>query len=319
MIEFNDKQKWALEQYDNLALKLGKDGKTSYSQASKLAGVSDSVISRIRNGKYNGNVEKNLNVLIDYFENREKNKNLAFNPGYAETSVSKDCYEVMEFCHTLGRCARITGDAGIGKTKAAVKYAEDHASNCILITANPTKSSMKAILKELGKALNIKKREVDELYDSIIERLHGGMLIIIDEAQFLNAGAINTLRSIPDYFERMGEVLGLCLIGNHSLKTKFEVKNNDEIYEQIGDRSRFKPEFYKSDISKDDIALLIPQLSGKEMELEFLHKLMKLKGSSLRSVIDVYTMALNNENISYEGLKVAAEGISRLSRGRKQD
>lgn len=319
MTEFTNKQKWALNQYDELALKLGKDGKTSYSQAAKIVGVSDSVISQIRNGKYNGNSEKNLNVLVNYFENREKNRNLAFNPVYAETSVSKDCYEVIRFCHILGRCSRITGDAGIGKTKAAIKYAEDYSGNCILITANPTKSSMRSILKELGKALNIKKREVDELYDGIIERLHGGMIIIIDEAQFLNAGAINTLRSIPDYFERMGEVLGLCLIGNHSLKTKFEVKNNDEIYEQIGDRSRFKPEFYKSDISKDDIALLIPQLAGKDMELEFLHKLMKLKGSSLRSVLDVYTMALNNENISYEGLKVAAEGISRLSRGRKQD
>lgn len=319
MYEFSDKEKWALEQYEELALKLGKNGTTNYSQASKVIGISSSIISSIKSGNYKGNYEKSLQTLIDYFEIKEKQKDIEYRPKYVSTSVSADCYEVLRICQSLGRCVRITGDAGIGKTKSAIKFAEDHPNSCILITANPIFAGTKAIMNRLGKSLNVANKDLADLYDNVSNRLHDGMIIIIDEAQCLNANAINTLRSIPDYFESKGETLGLAFMGNHSLKTKLELKNNDEVYEQVGSRSRFKPEYYKSDLTIKDIAMVIPQLEGCDKELNFLHKLMQLKGCSLRNVVDVYTFALNNGNISYEGLKASAEGISRINRKRSKE
>lgn len=261
-------------------------------------------------------MKRHFKPLIDYFETKERQKNIEYRPKYVPTSVSSDCYEVISICQSLGRCVRITGDAGIGKTKSAIKYSEDHPNTCIMITANPIFAGTKAIMTRLGKSLNVANKDLADLYDNILNRLHDGMIIIIDEAQCLNANAINTLRSIPDYFEDRGETLGLVFMGNHSLKTKLELKNNNEIYEQVGSRSRFKPEYYKSDLTIDDIAMVIPQLSGCDKELNFLHKLMQLKGCSLRNVVDVYTFALNNDNITYEGLKASAEGISRMNRKR---
>ena len=316
MYEFSDKEKWALQQYDELALKSGKNGTPNYSQASKIIGLSSAMLSAIKNNTYKGDYKKNLETLIDYFETKERQKDIEYRPKYVPTSVSSDCYEVISICQSLGRCVRITGDAGIGKTKSAIKYAEDHPNTCIMITANPIFAGTKAIMNRLGKNLNVANKDLADLYDNITNRLHDGRIIIIDEAQCLNANAINTLRSIPDYFESKGETLGLVFMGNHSLKTKLELKNNDEIYEQVGSRSRFKPEYYKSDLTVDDIALVIPQLKGCEKELNFLHKLMQLKGCSLRNVVDVWTFALNNGNVTYEGLKASAEGISRMNRKR---
>ncbi len=106
------------------------------------------------------------------------------------------------------------GDAGIGKTQAALKYARDHESNCIYIYVPPCMGTQNAITKAIGKKLGIRKRAMDELWETIAEKLTDGMIIILDEAQHLSYEAIEMLRSFPDVFANTNKTVGICLIGN---------------------------------------------------------------------------------------------------------
>ena len=49
----------------------------------------------------------------------------------------------------------MTGDAGVGKTKALHKYIEDHPHDSVMITINPCTKSTKAVLKLLALSLGV--------------------------------------------------------------------------------------------------------------------------------------------------------------------
>ena len=82
----NDKQSWALEQFDHLAEREGSQNK-----AAQLVGVSLSIVSGLKTGNYKGNRDKQFEKLIAYFELKQEasEKVVAIDSEYVPTSISE--------------------------------------------------------------------------------------------------------------------------------------------------------------------------------------------------------------------------------------
>lgn len=295
MFEFTERQKWALDKYDALAEEL-----ESANNAAARIGISAGTISSIKSGKYKADPTNQLNKLIAYFENKEEAAENYTAGEYIKTSISDNVYAIIRNCHLKGGLAIACGDAGIGKTQAAKQYVKDYGSSCIYITANPCIKSPKSVLKLLGAQFNIAANSLDDLWLAIAGKLSDGMVIIIDEAQHLGLRTIETLRSFADQFDSKGQTLGICFIGNQETVGRLGGRQKAE-FAQIRNRTKQTKIYSAKQILREDMELLFPALSGKDMELEFMLKIARSQ-QAIRGAVNLFSNAYDNDNITYKGL-----------------
>lgn len=112
-----EKQANAIRQFEELAVRVGSEKK-----AGQLIGVSSSIISQLRSENYKGDVEKQFERLYTYFETKSKAADTYSEIEYAPTTISEVVYQTLENVKIKGGFAFVTGDAGIGKTKALRKF-----------------------------------------------------------------------------------------------------------------------------------------------------------------------------------------------------
>lgn len=303
IMNYTEQQIWALEEFDKLELKEG-----SQSKASQKIGISDGIVSRLRKGKYTGDIDKQFNILIQYFEVKTENEKIFKTDDYLETSISTEIYDYIRRCQIKGGLMAISGDAGIGKSRTIRKFAQDNQSSTIWITANPCLNTVKPILKMLSRKLNVIAKTNDDMYLGISEKLKDGMVIIVDEAQLLSINVIETLRGFSDYFSDNGMTLGIVFIGNSTTINKFGAKES-AVFEQIENRTIQKPVFSTKDILKDDIKLLFPQLEEKEMELDFMLSVARSR-QGIRGAKNLFSESYDNNNITYDGLVAMAKHMN---------
>lgn len=221
---YTEEQQWALEKFDELAARMGSQNK-----ACQTVGISAAIISPLKAGKYAGNADTQFEKLISYFKIKTE---AAAAPAvtqvssdYAPTSISSKVYDVIRNCHLQGGLAIACGDAGIGKTKAARKYLQDHPNDTIFVTLNPCLTTIKSLLKVLCSRLNVAaSRSNDEMWLQLAGRLRDGMVIIVDEAQHLPIRPLETLRALTDYFVDQGQTLGIVFISNSDSINNFGSK-----------------------------------------------------------------------------------------------
>ena len=112
------------------AYKLG-DEVGSLNKAGQLMKVSSAILSGLKSGAYKGNHDKQYAIIEAYFEADEAAKDVYHHGEYVPTSISEDIYEIIRNCHAKGGLAVAAGDAGVGKTQAAKKYAADNPNMAI--------------------------------------------------------------------------------------------------------------------------------------------------------------------------------------------
>jgi DNA transposition AAA+ family ATPase len=302
-MSFTEEQRWALEQFDALAQKLGSQNK-----ACAVVGVSAAIISPLKKGTYPGDSSAQFGKLISYFKTKEE---AAASPAqglivgdYVQTSISSKVYDGIRNCQLKGGLALICGDAGVGKSKAAEKFVEDHPNDAVMITLNPCFASLKSTLKMLCRALNVNERNIADMWIGIVGKLRDGMVLIIDEAQHTPPKTIEAIRAMPDYFYRHGKTLGVVFIGNLKAVGKFGGERDAE-FAQISNRTKQKRVYLTSQIRKSDIQLLFPELRDA-MSVDFLLKVAR-SAQAIRGAVNLYSNALDNDNTSYEGLVAMAK------------
>lgn len=291
-----DKQEKAIKQFEELATRLGSEKK-----AGQMIGVASSIISQLRSESYKGDVDKQFEKLFTYFETKSKAADKYSEVEYAPTTISEVVYQTLENVKIKGGFAFVTGDAGIGKTKALRRFRADNELNCVMITINPCTKSTKAVLKMLALELGLPiSQSRDDLWMSIAAKLHDGMVIAVDEAQLLTYGSIETLRSFADFFSERGQTLGVALVGNDGIREKIEGRSREQ-YRQVNNRAWQRQQLRTLDVQRGDIEMLIPMLSGKEQEIEFLYRIAQT-AEGVRGAVRLFGNAYDMGAYDFNGL-----------------
>ena len=302
-MEYTNEQQALLEKVEQLKQEKG----ISQNEVGKLLGISGTALSQIKNGKYPADPQSIFDAMTNYFGIKEKAKLTYTEVEYASTNVSSKIYDIISVCQIKGGLAIVAGDAGIGKTKAARKFVSDNPSSSILITINPCLTSIKSLLKAIADRIGAsQERSRDELWLAITKKLSDGMVLIFDEAQHLTLKNIEVLRSFSDYFNDLGQTLGICFIGNTETMANIGTKKAE--FAQIANRTKQKKIYTKSEIKRDDIKKLFPLLETekKDAEIDLLYRVTQTP-QALRGAINLFSNAYDNEDYSYSGLIAMAK------------
>jgi DNA transposition AAA+ family ATPase len=279
-------------------------------QFAREIGVSDAMVSGYISGTY-PNPETLEKKAREYFALIEKPEVSERPPRYVETSISGLVYDTIEYSHVNHCISFVTGGPGIGKTKAAMKYARDF-SETIYIPASTACKSLKDLYRMIARSLRISDRKsLMELQEDIRAKLDGSSkLLIIDEAQHLVLTAIDGIRALNDGrrdFEDEDEFapVGIVFIGNHLLKSQMEGRRESE-YDQIFSRIQMQQRLFTKDVRLDDIRLLFPMLVARSMEkeIEFLHTIARSR-RGIRGAVNIFLNASKNGDVTFAGLSAA--------------
>lgn len=284
-----------------------RDCDNSQNKAAKALGWSPAYISTYLKGDFKGDLEKFEASLTEAFSNKNAAENLksaVVSGTYKPTSVSESVYETIRLCHLKGGLAIECGDAGIGKTMACKKYAEDYPSSAIYVTVNPCLVTLNAFLKLLCRVQKITTTgRKDEMWMRLSDTFAGERkVLIIDEAQHL---PIKTIEAIRAFFDS-NPLLGICLVGN--IETVTNTGKSKEAFAQIRNRTKLTEIRHTTAIKGNDIALLFPAVSEDEKAKGFLLGIARSE-QGIRGASNVFSNAVDNGNITYEGLLAMAKAM----------
>lgn len=232
----------------------------SWNVISDELSLSPAVISTWRKKNYPGDVE-NINEQVKRYLILQKRKSLApqVDLDYVKIKNNEIILKVLETAHVDGVIGAIIGDTGTSKTTSIREYMK--SNNVILLSANRTFKFPVEYLRRIHTHQLIGKDgrgTVNRMYeDIVIELKRKDVMIIIDQADYLNLSAIDIFRSIND---EAG--VGVVFVGLPSFLSK--LRGKDPEIRQVRDRIRVRVElkrFSQSDC-KSILDKNFPGLNG---------------------------------------------------------
>ena len=190
-------------------------------------GRSEAYVSRYLNGKPEGDVEAFERAVSDMLRNDKRKR--SWGDVYFGTAVVDTCHSVFDHIRETSDIGLVHGAAGIGKTTACKKYAEEN-STVIFFTCTEGNGSMYGVLSGIATGIDMRKWNPSAMKKSqfITEKLNGsGRLIIIDNAQRITPGG---LRFLFDLHDETG--VSVALVGNPEVLGK--LSGNDQMTSRIG-------------------------------------------------------------------------------------
>ena len=285
----------------------------SQAKAAPMMGISQTALSQYRRSMYdNGDIAALESKLEEFFRTQEEQQASTerampyrSTQDYIPTSISEDVCKLIRYCQIEKGMVIIHGDAGIGKTKGAEKFVRENPAASVYIQATPSIGTLGNLLKVVARALKVpESRNKLDLMLSIREKLEGtNKVIIIDEAQHLQLRALEEIRAWADPNPITGQPgVGIALIGNHEVYARM-VGKQEARFAQLFSRIRMNRYYSTRKVTSEDVKALFPKLAedGKTKELTFLHGICQSKWG-IRGAVNVYNNAVNNEDISHEGL-----------------
>ncbi|NUZ06720.1 AAA family ATPase [Piscinibacter koreensis] len=198
--------------------------------------VSHSVLTKWLTGSYPGDNAGVLEKLRRWEHTRSVSPGELRYPGmptWVPTQTGRDIETALAFAQREPSISVIFGGAGVGKTTAIRRYAEEN-NNVWVTTSSPARGSMAAALSDVADTLGMRglPQRPDQVSRDIMQALRGTEgLLIVDEAQHLSVGALEELRSIHDSCE-----IGLCLSGNDSVYSKMTGGGRKAVFAQLFSR-----------------------------------------------------------------------------------
>lgn len=299
-----------------------KETGISQAKAAPMMNMSGAAMSGYRNSNYKGDVEEIERKLTEFFrikeeqaENARRAEPFRTARGYVATSISESAYKLIRYCQLEKGIVVIDGDAGIGKTKAAAKFLQDNPATAVYVKASPSTSSVRSLLKMIARALKMPENQrTEDLSVSIQDKLKSSdKVLIIDEAQNLKFLALEEIRGWVDEDPFTGKPgIGIVLIGNDEVYNKMLGKQ-EAIFSQQFNRTRLHGRYRTLDVEREDVLKLFPVLREKQMdsELSYLHSISRSKWG-IRGMVNVFNNAVNNEDISLDGLQKMANTMGIL-------
>jgi hypothetical protein len=203
-------------------------------EVSRAMGISATGFNQWLRGEYNAS-DKMIVEKVSAFLKKEEEKTSTpqYKRTYCETTIVKTVFEVTRKCHLKSKMGIVYGRAGLGKTTAVKKYADEDPS-VILIEAD-LGYTPKVLFQQLSKKLGLPiAGNLHEMYNNVVDKVKGsGRLLIIDEAEHLPYRALELIRRIYDKAE-----IGIVLAGMPKLYFNLVGKKGE--YEQLYTRILYK-------------------------------------------------------------------------------
>lgn len=222
-------ESWSLEK--KLLCELLNNGETCKRIADDI-GINRSTVSLFANGKLS-RTERIEQALREYFIGFGKWPSEIKNPTPTLPEFKQDIRDIgiiptKDQARVMGVCQRaqtqrelclLVGAPGTGKTKITREYQKEN-SNVFIITCS-RRSKTKTILRRICDAIKIESYgssgDIEIRIIKSLLRRSGNLLLIFDEADFLNLDSLETIRGIYDEVTENGGKLGILLCGNERL------------------------------------------------------------------------------------------------------
>lgn len=169
----------------------------------KAMGISGSILSSWRKGRYNGDNERVENLIGAYLVRvehlAERSKDVKRDFDFVETSVYERVVNGAELAEVRQGIRVVMGDSGVGKT-TALKHLKEMNESMILLKAYPGIRKNRVLAKLCREAGFSCRGSFDDLFEELTDRLEGSnRLIAIDEVEHLPIEAVDAVRRLNDF------------------------------------------------------------------------------------------------------------------------
>lgn len=231
--------------------------KLSRSWIARKARLSSSLVSQVLAGKYAAAPGEHLRVMASIIQ-VETDRIGDGTPGYHQGSVHKLITVVCDRTRKHGNFGVVCGRVGVGKTRTLREYAERHPQT-LMIEANPAMTASSLLLEILGLLGGEKPTGMDARFVAVMRALtQTNYLLIVDEAEHLNARAMHYLRRIRD---KAG--VGVVLSGTEKLHEL--LKPTVGQFDQIRSRVSMWPKTITA-ITRDDADEIVREVLRSDLE-----------------------------------------------------
>lgn len=157
---------------------------------------------------------------------------------FCQTTVAETIYNTLDAIRELGQNATFLGKAGVGKSFAISHYVADNPGQAWMLTATDASGgSARHLFRTFCKFLDISASgSIAEIQDRIFAYELRGSVLIIDEAQNLNAQGIREL-----LYLNSGSNLAIAFCGNYQVIKNAHVDEGP--LDVIGSRIQFREKF----------------------------------------------------------------------------
>lgn len=282
--------------------------KRSQAAISKELGVSTTTLSQFLNDCYTGVNEDVACKIKQFLELERQRQHQTPLPGFTRNLRNTQLvYADLNYLRVTNRISLIIGAAGSGKTTALKHYAND-TNGVIYVQADVTKSSPRAALNLIVKAMGIKVRgTTSDILDNLIDELTDtNKLIIIDEAQHLTERSFDTLRALND---RAG--VGLVYAGTPDILNRMYGRHEadfDQVHSRIGYICKLNNRY-----TLEDIESIFKDYKLNKTIVKHLYNVSSRKGG-LRIAINLFRLAndiavTSGEPLDIKHLEYAAKVV----------
>ncbi|GHU54763.1 hypothetical protein AGMMS49975_15590 [Clostridia bacterium] len=285
---------------------ISKDGENkSQAYAAKKLGISTGLVSNFLKGNYKAWQEtaRKVNALINITELRAVTEK---EPPFKMTSISRHVTNTITYCHLQGKVGVAYGDAGVGKTMAAVEYCKNNPE-AVMITTSPCYATITGVNELFADEFKIKECVSRKVFKELVRILTGSnKVLIIDEAQHLTTRVINYIRSISD-----ASHIGIAFIGNEEVYLRMHGAGKTS-YAQLFSRIGNKEHLLTEQIKAEDIRLVFEDANLGDESINLLHGISKTN-YGLRGAVNVFINTITAFSIS-DYKDVTAPRLAKMSK-----
>ena len=257
----------------------------SQNRAAKDIGYSSTALSQYRSNDYSGNVEALEEAIVRWIGRMEQAHARKRVPVVVTEQLQK-ITNAISLAHAEGDIALIVDNAGGGKTTAAKWYAEQNPRTTILIEVVKGMNT-RVMTAKLAEALGLDTVRVNQqvLIQNISATLADrNMVVILDEADYLRADALEFSRRLVNDLGKSG----LVLVGLPRLTGTIQNLKND--HQQL--ESRIGVYLPLSGLTKKD-AKKIAQSVWPDIDNEVVDAMYRISRTDVRQFVKIIERAQN--------------------------
>lgn len=294
------------------------EGGVPVSQIAVEAGISPRDLERWCKGRLDDETGRRLS---EWWSSREAEAE-ANDPGFIETPTAREIFRVAEQAATRPCIGTIVGAPGTGKSfalqelfrrKGRFQAGWSPHGGWIYTQVSGAQRSAAALFKHLADVggQRFDAYRVDTLVEVFTRHLAEGDLVMIDEAQWLELDALDTLRI--ELLDRRG--IGLLFAGNEEISTRFSGRGRYARFAQISSRNMARVHLTSPTQADVDAILTAYGVAGRNeralaIGIATAHGGLRMLVETIREARRKF--AAHGGKLSAQALKVAAERIGAL-------